>query len=168
VTGKVMALNPLERGIKYARTIRLVQKYNADPDFLTIKFENLIQSPQKVLGNILHFLATRNMRTELSDYYEKIPGSQKHLHQGILAGPAQAKIDEWSRELTHEEIDTIQRVAGPTLERRGYPLIGVVGSRWSLNRYFAKQWCDLLFRHAVIDMTRKTRASTRQRFKKKM
>ncbi|WP_161949882.1 sulfotransferase family protein [Desulfofustis glycolicus] len=156
VSGRVMAVNAVERAIKYVRTMKLVERYSSDGDFFSLRFEDLVSDPDRAICPVLDFLGVDNRETVRSRYFQKIPESQHHLHRGILAKPALKKIDEWQKVLRHEEIDAMQWIAGRTIRSRGYELFPT--STGCLRSGFFLLWAvgHLLFRHAPAEVLRRT------------
>jgi hypothetical protein len=155
VTGRVMARNSVERAIKYVRTMGLVEKFSKDRDFFVIAFEKLISAPEEVIMEILDFLSVEDKHKMVSNYYQKIPANQRHLHKMVLKRPTHHKIDEWKETLSNAEIMAIQRVAGGTLERRGYELSNSKDNTVKNELFFLRSLTDLIFRHSVVDGMRK-------------
>jgi hypothetical protein len=155
-SGRVMALNPLERALKYTRTMQLVSRYEHAPDFHVVKFENVIKYPDMELSRLVEFLGISGNKESSVPYFEKIPAAQRHLHEGIRRRPARDKIDSWKKVLSPVEINTIERVAGTTLRSRGYRLEKTAEQPVGALAFYVSQWCDLIFRHAPAEMTRKT------------
>ncbi|UCH62819.1 MAG: sulfotransferase [Fidelibacterota bacterium] len=93
---------------------------------IQIRYEDLVQTPHEVVGNLLSYLDLED-DPAVHDFSDKI--------QDTTTGPYQAKIQSmWSRadhrvrigryreNLTPEELTVITQMLGPTLEKLGYEL----------------------------------------------
>ncbi|BDD89157.1 sulfotransferase family protein [Desulfofustis limnaeus] len=155
VTGRVMAVNPAERAIKYVRTMRLVKTYSKDEDFFVVRYEDLVVDPDRIIRSVLDFLEVGTRAVEQSHYFAKIPESQHHLHQGILGKPTVQKVDAWKKKLSQKEIAVIQLLAAPTLRSRGYELLRTHAGFWECGVYFLGTISHLLFCHLTAEVFRR-------------
>jgi len=87
---------------------------------LIIKYEEFIENEDFIIGKVLSFLNGSDEKIISSNYYDKIPKSQKHLHENINAGFIKNRIDAWVAELHPIEIAFLNRVLKTEILDNGY------------------------------------------------
>lgn len=93
---------------KYYKKISKIKNQNY---FHEIKYEDLLLKEDNEINKILSFLGARNKKNSSSNYYHKIPESQKHLHVNVKTDTNKVdRIDAWINELPKHEICFLERV----------------------------------------------------------
>lgn len=105
------------------RWVRLGRKWTAHPNYLELRYEQLVESPEPVLRNLLETL-------EL-DWSDRVLSHWKHLgdHRpdtryphvaGVNEPPYTRSIGRWRCDLSRDDRLAFQRTAGPLLCELGY------------------------------------------------
>ncbi len=94
-------------------------------DVLVVHYETMIKDFSSTLSQIGDFLHLAPINGESSytanvSYY--IPERYKHIHENVNKAPMTSRIDKWRENLSEEEINIIEQVAGRELESEGYNL----------------------------------------------
>ena len=105
---------------------RLQKKY--PKQFFFIRYEDFVVEPAKHLKNICKFLGI-NYDPEVLEFHRlKEHVSEKYQHPDLmkyhssLFKPIDARnVGDWKKNLTHEQVESAEAVAGKTGEKLGYP-----------------------------------------------
>lgn len=92
--------------------------------YLEIRYEDLVRTPETVLRRICGFLGERFDHRMLSypDHAaDALPESGLKFHMNSIRAPDAAKADAWQREMSLADRILFDEVAGRTLEEFGYP-----------------------------------------------
>ena len=71
--------------------------------------------------NLSSLLGSDPMAT--SSYADRIPDAQRHLHQNINSPKLTNRVSAWKNDLSYGEQWLFERIAGKTLQARGYTLV---------------------------------------------
>jgi hypothetical protein len=99
---------------------------NVEPDrFCKISYEDLITTPEKTLEKLCHKLHLQ-YREDLLDYYlsqdSQRTASSGEMWKNVAKPIISNNSNKYRQNLTAEEIYLFERIAGPMLEKLGYPL----------------------------------------------
>ena len=108
---------------QWNRCVRLGEKFKQDPALsdriLRVRYEDLRQAPLANLQAVFEFAELPVSDQEILDIIDalsidkvKKKGEGQHIRRGIVGG--------WKAELTAEDIETCNQLAGPLLEKLGY------------------------------------------------
>jgi len=93
------------------------------PQFIEVRYEDLVQEPQRVLRTLFGFLdepyvdaAATYDTTALRKRYSALDAAHASLQGGIVTG----KIGRYRERLTRREIEVFESLAGRLLDRYGY------------------------------------------------
>ena len=92
--------------------------HRADPRYLEVRYEDLVQDPSGVLGQLLSDLGETFDPAILVEP-DTQPGPDGRHHAGTAISAR--SMGRWRTDLTPDEQALVQRIAGPTLRRLGYP-----------------------------------------------
>lgn len=118
------------------------------PDYLEIRYEELVSDPTLVIGKISHFL-----HHDLN--YE-------HIRQTALGrisepnssfaddAPGSVTLNRWKQKLTGEQIAGVESVVGDTLTEFGYALSADAGQRNSLARLWMRSFYSTFLESKLI------------------
>jgi hypothetical protein len=89
--------------------------------FHEIQYEQLLEDPEAVLGDLARFSALEPSGVErMLAFHEKVDIPRGKIH-ALLSQPLTTEpVRKWERELTREEIALVERVAGDRMSRYGY------------------------------------------------
>ncbi|WP_369162975.1 sulfotransferase [Candidatus Thiodiazotropha sp. LNASS1] len=136
IYGVPMAINPVSAAQKW-RNILGAKSYIKDQNnILEVKYEELLVTKDKVIGNISEFLfnETRvishqdNYSADLDDnpsnnrYAQAIPASQRHLHKNVGKVANKDRAEAWKNELSSIEIWLYERTVSSLLKDHEYLL----------------------------------------------
>ena len=92
--------------------------HRADPRYLEVRYEDLVQDPSGVLGQLLSDLGETFDPAILVEP-DTQPDQDGRHHAGTAISAR--SMGRWRTDLTPDEQALVQRIAGPTLRRLGYP-----------------------------------------------
>jgi len=121
--GRVLENNPYSAVIKWNEFIRNYQK--SANDLIPVQYESLILNFKNVLNNLLIKInpeLQKRVKIENKTVSDKLPPSQRNLHQFINLPPIEAKVDQWKNELKKDELFIIEYYGGKSLKNLGYLL----------------------------------------------
>jgi len=107
--GRVLENNPYSAVIKWNEFIRNYQK--SANDLIPVQYESLILNFKNVLNNLLIKInpeLQKRVKIENKTVSDKLPPSQRNLHQFINLPPIEAKVDQWKNELKKDELFIIE------------------------------------------------------------
>lgn len=103
--------HPLDEvcGIQWARSVEAAERDFASRSekVFCLRYEDFVASPAQPLERLLQFLGIETSTVE-----------REQVLQGVFTGSAGG----WQRHLTSEQIERLEHLLAPTLERLGYPL----------------------------------------------
>lgn len=117
---KPMSKNPIRAGLQWNKVIKVIDKHKDENWFYLIRYEDLIESKDEALNDIVDFLCVSKEKIKSYNYLQKIPREQRHLHKNIDKNPINKRIRAWEKELNYIEIGVIEKVIGKKLEKYGY------------------------------------------------
>jgi hypothetical protein len=125
-TGQPFETDPVpaaKRWIRAARGFEKLQKKYPDR-CLGVTYEELITDPDSVLTSIFRFLnladQTVSIRYGDDDW---VPDRYNQIHSNVRKPPQTSRITAWQQELSVEEIQRYEGVAGFELRKYGYKLL---------------------------------------------
>jgi hypothetical protein len=101
---------------------KVMRRRSDDKNYLTLKYEGLIERPEVNLKNICEFLELKWHDSILNFHSRKEPGfaqEQKH-HQNTQKPLFRTSINSWQNELKLREVGLIEWSVGSELEALGY------------------------------------------------
>ena len=110
---------------KHINLIRKVEKLYPD-DVLVIHYESMIKDLLDTLSQISNLLQLSHLedkRNSPADVAHEIPKRYEHIHKNVNKMPIVSRIDDWKSNLSAEEIDVIEQIAGEELKSEGYRLL---------------------------------------------
>lgn len=112
------------------------------PDYIEIRFEQLVSEPRSVLRELSSFLEheldyDRIQRTALGSVGK--PNTSFRKESAAAFNP----VGRWKKQLTESELNQIELLVGPTLEELGYAL---TTSAKSAGNSLALAWTRMLYR----------------------
>ena len=142
-TGAPMASNPVAFARQFKGVMAVAERYRTAPWFHAVRYEDLVTDLQKQVRGVLRFLGASDAKAA-TDYANRIPASQQHLHAHVGKRPMTQRIDAWRQELEAVEIAAIQRVLGRTLAQAGYAPLRSLSLGLRQEGGFAKMVVDYL------------------------
>jgi len=110
--------------------------------YRVVRYEDLIQDPERTLEGICHFLGIEycsDMLRYPEMVREKIPEDRRWLWPAIDQPPDQGKIERWRREMSSSARLSFEAEAGDVLRKLGYPCPELVPR--TLGRFGYEAWC---------------------------
>ena len=118
---------PMEENIHhfifgYLDTLSIIDSLQNDPNFILIRYEDLVEKEVAVLAKVTGFLGvSAKKRTEDGSYFIAVPESQQHLHNHVKSGvPQKKRITGWQIELPVSDILLLQSVLKRHLISQGF------------------------------------------------
>lgn len=111
--------------LRWKRTVKAFERHEGADYAMEVRYETLIARTKDTVARILKFLEVRSD----SDTVEQllmpreaafVDARNAYLHKNVGAEPKRSRINAWQDELTEAEIESFERIAGPTLMRKGY------------------------------------------------
>ena len=125
-TGQPMQNNVLHFLFGYLDTLRRLEHFQNDPDFLIVKYEDMLADEEKAMAVIKQFMGvpSKEKQSDISaSYFSSIPREQQHLHTHLQDGrPCADRITGWQQELPVSQLLLLQTVLKRYLLARGLPL----------------------------------------------
>ncbi len=128
---------------QYLASCEVMERNQGEPDFLVVRYENLLDDPEGETLRILNFLGQKPGSREQSRYVGRIPSDQQHMHGNLDKDMMDGRRSAWKEELAPEEIVFLQKALKRTLQKKGYPLVDI-----SLSGFAA--WLRTRFRLAFF------------------
>lgn len=120
-TGDPMSSQPAFTARWFRRMVETLDRLPDAPWLCVVRYEDLLSRPDDECGRVLDFLgASRRRRAEGTEYADRIPEAQRHLHEKVGGVADPKRVEAWRTELDAAEIAAIDAVAGPALARVGY------------------------------------------------
>ncbi len=116
-------LSPGVFGREWAGDLERAAALEGRPEYLRVRYEDLVRDVEGVLGRILGWLgcAPEPLAPEGElEYAERIPVEQRHLHDRLQSRPDPARLDAWRQKLSAGEQRRLVVAAWPALEGAGY------------------------------------------------
>ena len=116
---------------KWVRCVELGEKYKNNPligeRILRFRYEDLRQDTFTWMKTIFEFLELPISEKNISNIVEAL--DIKNVKQkGEGMSTRKGSVDSWKYELSEADIQTCNQLAGPLLEKLGYPVLSEVGS----------------------------------------
>ncbi len=120
-SGKKMGDNFIHFIYQYKRRVKTAQSTDVDK-LLTIKYEDLIDNPEKIVGKVLSYIGIENAirKENANDYSKRIPENQKSLHTNVGSEPNTKSLSKWVGNLSLPELYLIQRNLSNEMDALGY------------------------------------------------
>jgi hypothetical protein len=97
------------------------QQYRDHPNYLEIKYEDLVNNTISTMKNVFSFLDLHMIDTELLLGFYKFEKDEKHLQNIEVGNPIYQKtIERWKKDLTKEEQDIFKEMTDDLLIKLGY------------------------------------------------
>jgi hypothetical protein len=125
MTGKPMQENLL-RFVELFRSVSVnCSKPQLNNHIKTLMYESLINNEKRVMQEVYEYIGHSGERSATpSDYFDKIPQQQKHLHANVKGNESIVdRIDAWKQELSRSEIMAIEFLLKKELALWGYKSI---------------------------------------------
>jgi len=121
--------NPYTFSSVWKKVMAADSKWSANKNFLSVKYEQLALDFEKTLMDIGAFLEIGNKDfLPQSNYSNRIPEDQKHLHLLVGKKPDIKRIEAWSEELSKVEISILQRELKSEMKAYGYKSVEASGN----------------------------------------
>jgi len=144
-TGKFMSRDVVAFALNYKKMTKQVERNKDAGYFHVLKYEEFIQNMDYEVERLLNFLKPSSVKKQPeTDYADKIPESQRHLHQNIHFSPMDKRIHAWRDELEHYEALVLQRCLKRDLVEYNYPVLNKYAVEFS-ERIYA-EWLILKFK----------------------
>ena len=105
----------------WVRCIQAREAVGVHPRVLDVKYEDLVMYPEPVVRRVMKFLGSTFVPPQLDPAMFGDDPRANRTAFAKMGGPiTAASIGAWREELTSEEVETFESVAGPTLLRWGY------------------------------------------------
>ncbi|MBS3807938.1 MAG: sulfotransferase [Bacteroidales bacterium] len=142
-SGQIMAEPLTTFAFQYLAAQHAISRYQREPYFHVVCYEDFVKDPQSELLRIMEFLGLQKLQaSEHGSYLERIPGGQHHLHGNLGSVILPERALSWKEELEAEELYFFQQALGKTLRSKGYPLVDV--QPFSLKAKVSV-WCKLMW-----------------------
>ena len=116
--------NPYTFSKVWKKVMRADRKWRSDPRFFSIKYEELVLEHNDLLLEVGTFLSvTKTNLQEDSNYSQRIPGDQKHLHKLVGEKPELSRINGWAQEISQLEIYILQKQLSSEMQEYDYKKI---------------------------------------------
>ena len=107
IGGFKMASGPYTASRSWLKTQKLISD-QLNSQHIVVKYEDLINDEQQELKRICDLINISQLSLkDKTDYLDKIPDGQKHLHKLIGQGMKSERIFAWRNELTRKEMELI-------------------------------------------------------------
>ena len=118
---------------QFRQVAKIVRKFKREDWFHCLCYEDLIRQPDAELEALTDFLGVSGNCRVASDYSQRIPAAQKHLHQNIDYGPMESRIDAWRSELPTIETGIIESIAAGEMDEFGFERVYSRRRAWALS-----------------------------------
>jgi hypothetical protein len=123
--GGVMNRNPVITARAFNNCVRAIEAHRSADWLGVFQYEALICRPEETLQRVRAFLGLGEAARQGGQYARRIPDAQKHLHANVDRPPDAARLNAWQNELDPADVDVLQRLAGPAMQRWGYAPIDI-------------------------------------------
>ena len=120
-TGKSMAgcVENFSQG--YRQIMNAERRVAGEEWFHHLRYEDLVNDTHGELARIAKFLGISLERHDsVTDYFSRIPQSQRHLHPLVARAPVHQRVTRWRGELPMREVKRIEIVAYDSMREDGY------------------------------------------------
>jgi hypothetical protein len=121
LSGEVMQRDVVKFAAAYKYSVLRLKKWLDDPNFLMVRYEDLVQDADSEIGRISTFLEVANSRKE-GDYYKKIPTTQRHLHRNLKSDLIEERTTAWKNELKSIDLEFLQKALRDYMGEMGFPI----------------------------------------------
>jgi hypothetical protein len=106
-------------GLRWRIYMNRIARFERDPRFMLIKFEDWTRDNDAQQQRLMAFLGLDPEASTASEprLHAVIPEEQRHLHANIDRGPLVERNDAWRSHLSDDQIGLVQLAVGATLER---------------------------------------------------
>jgi hypothetical protein len=127
-------------------------------DLLTVRYEDLVASPETVIPAVCEFLEI-GYRPEMLAVEESPPGliaaGQAAWFRELYGGISASSVGKWRRQMSRSDIALFESIAGAELERHGYQTgLGSTPPHVPAAAYLAHNWSVKLWHFAVLHVWR--------------
>ena len=117
---KYFSTNPFTFSLVWKRAIKQSFIFNNNNRFINIKYEDLVEKPEKTLKAITKFIGVEYKILKSNDYYSNIPKNQRYLHKNIKDKPLSSRINAWEEKISINESNMIQILLKREMKILGY------------------------------------------------
>jgi hypothetical protein len=135
---------------KWVEEINLQKKFYMEhrENCLTVKYEALVENPERELKQISEFLEEPYVEKMLRYYEEDDYIDEKNKYNlNTFKKLDPAITSKWKTELSPSQINVFESVAGDVLEANGYELIGQ-----KMRISVARRWCYMIHQKIVSEI----------------
>ncbi|MGF1506660.1 MAG: sulfotransferase [Anaerolineae bacterium] len=131
----------MRRGSKHRRTYQ--------GRWFDVCYEELVTTPEKVARAICAYLGVDYSDTMLRHHefnanFELVASGYEDMHTHTMQPISATHIDKWRQELSHEDIATVEAIAGPQMRQRGYMPEGSI----SFAKHLKAAWMRYKYRRS--------------------
>lgn len=133
----------------YLGAMQLVSKHAKQQDFMVVDYDRLVKDEKLIMAEVSAFLDTP-MKDGQSNYADRVPENQRHLHTNVAEGTKPTRIIGWKTELEGREIFVIQSLLAKQLKLDGYEPVNLkptIGDRFYCAVQFARFRYFMLKKH---------------------
>ncbi|MFW2438745.1 MAG: sulfotransferase [Arenicellales bacterium] len=118
-TGKPFDTDPVNAARKWVTITKLMNEIENENRGIAVKYEDLIQTPNRVINRIAGYLSLSAVGDNSRNGYV-VPLRYSGLHENINNSPMVENIQKWRKYLRKDEIFLFEREAYETLVDEGY------------------------------------------------
>jgi hypothetical protein len=133
----------------YLERMEEVRKARPSKSFFEIRYEDLLENTERVLGEICGFVG-ETYAPEMLDYHrDRTPYPTDAQNRQNLGKPVMAENKEkWRRQATKDELRVFEAVAGDALARYGYTR-AIDAARMSRREESLRRYVEAPYRRAI-------------------
>ncbi len=119
-----MSKNPVYTAIFWNSFIKKSLKYITNPDFIQIRYEDLISDLSKQFESIImsYSLASFDFISSKDDLFDRLPYKHKFIHKYIILPPQKDSVISWQTGLTQKVTKMIEIISRKFLKHLDYNL----------------------------------------------
>ena len=121
-TNKRMSRNPVFTAIFWNHFMRRTARNRKNLEQHEIAYHNLVRGMKESINGLSRYLAMDlvGVSPEAGDLPDRLPDADRTIHRHISESPDNTKIDQWSKELSSEEIRLISQKCRRFLAKEGF------------------------------------------------
>lgn len=123
-SGKLMAKGVVHSALNWNKFVMAVERLQGTPDFMSMKFENLIGDFSLSMSRLAFFLGLKNTKfsADKGQLFGILNQGHREIHLNASRKPIISKIDEWQGSLSHSKICLIEFISKTELLHFNYKL----------------------------------------------